>query len=92
MSLNGLDSDAVVQAHHAALAEARGWYVGLAAGHGAVADPTMTGSYSNMPLAIPWSCWIGAMEASVKRDMLLHSTKKNPRCTDWSNTGGKRLF
>ncbi|KAK5951233.1 hypothetical protein OHC33_007651 [Knufia fluminis] len=27
MSLNGLDSDAVVQAHHAALAEAGGWFL-----------------------------------------------------------------
>lgn len=56
MSLNGLDSDAVVQAHHAALAEAGGWYVERVAGQGSVADPILTGFYSNTPIAIPWSC------------------------------------
>jgi len=55
MSLNGLDSDAVVQAHQAALAEAGGWYVEQVAGPGALTDPILTGSFSNMPLAIPWS-------------------------------------
>jgi len=90
MSLNGLNSDAVVQAHQAALAEAGGWYVAWAAGHGAVADSILTGSYSNMPIAIPWSCWKREMEVSMKRDVLLKATKRNLPCMVWSSIGEKR--